>query len=63
MRSLKTVASYSRFRWNFKFRIRSKMNAIGGDVLSGIHKAIDIAENEFDGLHANQGQNFRLAPT
>lgn len=44
---------------NLEFR--SKMNAIGGDVLSGIHKAIDIAENEFDGLViANQGQNFSV---
>lgn len=44
---------------NLEFR--SKMNAIGGDVLSGIHKAINIAENEFEGLIiANQGQNFSV---
>ena len=40
---------------------RSKMNTIGGDVLAGIHKAIDIAEKDFDGLViANQGKNFSV---
>ncbi|WP_347374519.1 3-hydroxyacyl-CoA dehydrogenase/enoyl-CoA hydratase family protein [Aequorivita sp. Q41] len=39
----------------------SKMNSIGGDVLAGIHKAIDIAEKDFDGLViANQGKNFSV---
>ncbi|MFT7667234.1 MAG: 3-hydroxyacyl-CoA dehydrogenase, partial [Patiriisocius sp.] len=28
---------------------RSKMNSIGGDVLAGINKAIDLAEKNFDG--------------
>lgn len=40
---------------------RSKMNSIGGDVLAGIHKAIDIAEKDFDGLViANNGKNFSV---
>lgn len=40
---------------------RSKMNAIGGDVLAGINKAVEIAEKDFDGLViANQGQNFSV---
>ncbi|HBR54715.1 MAG TPA: 3-hydroxyacyl-CoA dehydrogenase/enoyl-CoA hydratase family protein [Flavobacteriaceae bacterium] len=40
---------------------RSKMNSIGGDVLAGINKAIDIAEDRFDGLViGNQGQNFSV---
>lgn len=39
----------------------SKMNAIGGDVLSGLNKAIDIAEKDFDGLViGNQGKNFSV---
>lgn len=39
----------------------SKMNAIGGDVLAGLNKAIDIAEKDFDGLViANQGKNFSV---
>jgi len=39
----------------------SKMNAIGGDVLAGINKAIEIAEKDFDGLViANQGKNFSV---
>ncbi len=39
----------------------SKMNAVGGDVLAGINKAIDIAEKDFDGLViANQGKNFSV---
>ena len=37
---------------------RSKMNSIGGDVLDGINKAIDIAEKDYQGLVvANDGQN------
>ncbi|HEA28767.1 MAG TPA: 3-hydroxyacyl-CoA dehydrogenase/enoyl-CoA hydratase family protein [Leeuwenhoekiella sp.] len=40
---------------------RSKMNSIGGDVLGGLNKAIDIAEKEFAGLViANQGKNFSV---
>ena len=40
---------------------RSKMNSIGGDVLAGIHKAIDLAEKDFDGLViGNQGANFSV---
>ncbi len=39
----------------------SKMNAVGGDVLAGINKAIDLAEKDFDGLViANQGKNFSV---
>lgn len=44
---------------NLEFR--SKMNAIGSDVLLGINKAIDIAEKDFDGLViANNGTNFSV---
>ena len=40
---------------------RSKMNSIGGDVLAGVNKAIDLAEKDFDGLViANQGSNFSV---
>ena len=40
---------------------RSKMNSIDGDVLGGLHKAIDIAEKDFAGLIiANQGKNFSV---
>lgn len=40
-------------RWN------TKMNSIGGEVLEGIHKAIDLAEKEYKGLViANSGENF-----
>lgn len=40
---------------------RSKMNSIGGDVLSGLNKSIDIAEKDFDGLVVgNQGTNFSV---
>lgn len=39
----------------------SKMNSVGGDVLAGINKAIDLAEKDFDGLViANQGKNFSV---
>lgn len=39
----------------------SKMNSIGGDVLAGLNKAIDLAEENFDGLViANQGKNFSV---
>lgn len=44
---------------NLEFR--SKMNTIGGDVLAGVHKAIDLAEKDFDGLViANNGANFSV---
>ncbi len=40
---------------------RSKMNSIGGDVLAGVNKAIDLAEKEYDGLViGNQGKNFSV---
>lgn len=40
---------------------RSKMNAIGSGILSGINKAIDLAEKEFQGLVLyNEGQNFSV---
>lgn len=40
---------------------RSKMNSIGGDVLDGLNKAIDLAEKEYQGLVvANNGQNFSV---
>ncbi len=40
---------------------RSKMNSIGGDVLVGINKGIDLAEKDYDGLViGNQGANFSV---
>lgn len=37
----------------------TKMNTIGGDVLTGINKAIDLAEKEYRGVViSNEGQNF-----
>ena len=37
----------------------TKMNAIGGEVLEGINKAIDLAEKEYKGLViSNEGANF-----
>jgi 3-hydroxyacyl-CoA dehydrogenase len=37
----------------------TKMNSIGGDVLSGISKAIELAEKDYKGLViANEGGNF-----
>ncbi len=40
-------------QWN------TKMNSIGSDVLSGISKAIELAENDFKGLViANESANF-----
>ena len=40
---------------------RSKMNTIGGDVLAGLNKAIDLAEKDFAGLVVgNQGANFSV---
>ena len=39
----------------------SKMNSIGGGVLSGLNKAIEIAEQDFQGLVVgNQGTNFSV---
>ncbi|MGS4344287.1 3-hydroxyacyl-CoA dehydrogenase/enoyl-CoA hydratase family protein [Myroides odoratus] len=39
----------------------SKMNTIGGGVLAGLNKAIEIAERDFDGLVVgNQGSNFSV---
>jgi len=39
----------------------SKMNSIGGGVISGINKAIDIAEKEYSGLViGNQAANFSV---
>ncbi|MFK8267089.1 3-hydroxyacyl-CoA dehydrogenase/enoyl-CoA hydratase family protein [Capnocytophaga cynodegmi] len=41
--------------------IHSKMNTIGGGVLQGINKAIDLAEKDFQGLVVgNQGANFSV---
>jgi 3-hydroxyacyl-CoA dehydrogenase len=40
---------------------QSKMNTIGGDVLAGLNKAIDMAEQGFQGLIVgNQGPNFSV---
>ncbi|GAA4270607.1 3-hydroxyacyl-CoA dehydrogenase/enoyl-CoA hydratase family protein [Hyunsoonleella aestuarii] len=40
---------------------QSKMNTIGGDVLTGLNKAVDIAEKDFEGLViGNQGANFSV---
>lgn len=40
---------------------QSKMNTIGGDVLTGLNKAVDIAEKDFQGLViGNQGANFSV---
>jgi len=40
---------------------QSKMNSIGGDVLAGINKAIDLAEQNYQGLViGNQGPNFSV---
>jgi 3-hydroxyacyl-CoA dehydrogenase len=40
-------------QWN------TKMNTIGGDVLTGINKAVELAEKDFKGLViANEGANF-----
>lgn len=38
---------------------KTKLNTIGGEVLEGIHKSIEIAEKNFSGLViGNQGENF-----
>jgi 3-hydroxyacyl-CoA dehydrogenase len=37
----------------------TKMNTIGGEVLQGLNKAMDMAENDYRGLViSNEGQNF-----
>ena len=37
----------------------TKMNTIGGEIVQGINKALDLAESEYKGLViANEGQNF-----
>jgi 3-hydroxyacyl-CoA dehydrogenase len=42
---------------NLEFR--TKMNTMGGEVIQGVNKAIEIAENGFRGLViANEAQNF-----
>lgn len=44
---------------NLEFR--SKMNSIGGGVLTGINKAIDLAEKDYRGLViGNQADNFSV---
>lgn len=44
---------------NLEFR--SKMNTIGSEVITGINKAIDLAEKEYEGLViGNQGANFSV---
>lgn len=44
---------------NFEFR--SKMNTLGGGVLSGLNKAIDLAEKDYRGLViGNQAANFSV---
>lgn len=43
------------------FEIRSKMNSLGGGVLDGLNRAIDLAEKEYDGLViGNQAANFSV---
>lgn len=43
------------------FEIRSKMNSLGGEVLDGLNRAIDLAEKKYDGLViGNQGTNFSV---
>lgn len=43
------------------FEIHSKMNSLGGEVLDGLNRAIDLAEKEYDGLVVgNQGANFSV---
>ncbi len=43
------------------FEIRSKMNSLGGEVLDGLNRAIDLAEKEYDGLVVgSQSANFSV---
>ena len=40
---------------------RSKMNSLGAEVMTGINKAIDLAEADYKGIViSNQGQNFSV---
>ncbi|GLB50220.1 3-hydroxyacyl-CoA dehydrogenase [Neptunitalea sp. Y10] len=40
---------------------QSKMNTLGGDVIAGLNKAVDLAETQFEGLVVgNQGANFSV---
>ncbi|MFT5970561.1 MAG: 3-hydroxyacyl-CoA dehydrogenase [Flavobacteriales bacterium] len=40
---------------------RSKMNSLGGDVLEGVHKGLDLAESSYDGLViGNQADHFSV---
>ena len=41
---------------------RSKMNTIGGDVLSGLNKAVDLAERNFEGLVIGLGNLHAKRP-
>ncbi|WP_128330907.1 3-hydroxyacyl-CoA dehydrogenase/enoyl-CoA hydratase family protein [Apibacter sp. HY039] len=44
---------------NIEFR--SKMNSLGGEVLEGINKGIELAEKDFQGVViSNQGTNFSV---
>lgn len=37
------------------------MNSLGGEVLDGLNRAIDLAEKEYDGLViGNQAANFSV---
>ncbi len=43
------------------FEVHSKMNTLGASVLSGLHRAIDLAEKEYSGLViGNQSANFSV---
>jgi 3-hydroxyacyl-CoA dehydrogenase len=43
------------------FEIHSKMNSLGGEVLDGLNRTIDLAEKEYHGLViGNQGANFSV---
>ena len=43
------------------FEIRSKMNSLGGEVLDGLNRAIDLAEKDYNGLViGNQAANFSV---
>ena len=43
------------------FEVHSKMNSLGGEVLDGLNRAIDLAEKDYDGLViGNQGANFSV---
>ncbi len=43
------------------FEIHSKMNSLGGEVLDGLNRAIDLAEEKYDALVVgNQGANFSV---